>query len=375
MERALKVSVLTCSAVAGATILTLLVGFVPQYEATSLWRPVSTEVRTLSIKDMPQVTTAAPYRGTNVRGLVSHSIKDIATHSTKHKEKASTSAWLTFTTDSVNFYTTYGTQNLTANTSHNNTVPVLPLHEYTDLTPLVSTQPTDYGESFTVDGQPLRWAIQKDNAHTAFNAACSVHAKGYSPPKAALALLAQSHMYNKGILARAQYYKDLIDQAAQRFQLHPALLYAIIQTESNFLPSLVSTQSAMGLMQILPSTAGGEVHTYLHGYPAIVSPEELARPDINIRFGAAYIHLLRTRHLHGIHDKKSQEYCILAAYNMGPNRLLRFFGKTREEAFAAINALNADEVYQRLTTVLPVAETRAYVARVTRRQERFKNFP
>ena len=55
-----------------------------------------------------------------------------------------------------------------------------------------------------------------------------------------------------------RYYEvsdELIRQIALRYDLHPALVKAIIKVESDFDPTAISTSGAMGLMQLKPETA------------------------------------------------------------------------------------------------------------------------
>jgi len=47
----------------------------------------------------------------------------------------------------------------------------------------------------------------------------------------------------------------LIDEASETQQISPALIMAVIRTESNFNPRAVSVAGAQGLMQIMPATA------------------------------------------------------------------------------------------------------------------------
>ena len=56
---------------------------------------------------------------------------------------------------------------------------------------------------------------------------------------------------------------------------------------------------------------------------------------------------------------------------MGPNRFLRLFGKSNEEAVENINAMSAEDLYEDLTQRLPLRETRFYVAKVRRVKEVF----
>ena len=108
------------------------------------------------------------------------------------------------------------------------------------------------------------------------------------------------------------------------------------------------------------------MHRFLYGRPGDVSFDELRVPEINIRYGTAYLHILLTRYFQDVSDPLSREYCAVAAYNMGPNRFLRLYGKTGEEAVARINELSAEQLYEDLTARLPVRETRFYVAKVRR---------
>ncbi|MFL5935535.1 MAG: transglycosylase SLT domain-containing protein, partial [Gaiellaceae bacterium] len=57
-------------------------------------------------------------------------------------------------------------------------------------------------------------------------------------------------------------YKAIVRGHARNYHLNPALLAAVIETESKFRADAKSPSGAIGLMQILPSTAHGiAVHT------------------------------------------------------------------------------------------------------------------
>jgi soluble lytic murein transglycosylase len=86
----------------------------------------------------------------------------------------------------------------------------------------------------------------------------------------------------------------------------PALLAAVIYAESRFVDQ-TSSAGARGLMQITPDTAdtiealsGGETFTY----------EDLADPDLNIRYGSFYLRYL-------LHRYEGNVVAALAAYNAG----------------------------------------------------------
>lgn len=232
---------------------------------------------------------------------------------------------------------------------------------------LVAGQPVRYGEALDMRGRPLRWQ------------GAQALLEGYTLPGPRVGELdfdsfVPLPLFTGGpLLAHADRYRDLVESCARRYNISPALVFAIIHSESTFTLDLVSHRSAMGLMQLLPTTAGDEVHRFLYGSKATISLDELSQPDINIRYGTAYIHILLTRYFGGVHDRRSRELCMLAAYNMGPNRLLRFFGKTPQEAAAAINALSSDELYRVLTTELPIRETRHYVAKVQHYRQAYQS--
>lgn len=163
---------------------------------------------------------------------------------------------------------------------------------------------------------------------------------------------------------RAKRYHDTVKRYADRYQLSPSLVLAIIRAESNFNPYAVSPMQAIGLMQVVPSTAGGEVYSYLNGFTGIPSYEDLMQPDRNIRYGTTYLHLLGSRYFQGVRNKTSRELCIIAAYNGGPGAVLRVFNQNPDLAVSMINSFSSDEIYEKLTTEMPSRESRKYVKTV-----------
>jgi soluble lytic murein transglycosylase len=106
------------------------------------------------------------------------------------------------------------------------------------------------------------------------------------------------------------HYRAIVTGHARNYHLDPALLAAVIYAESKFHADARSSSGAIGLMQLLPSTADGiALHTggsnFRHG--------DLYDPEINVRYGAWYLrHLL---------DKYDDERTALAAYNAGQHNV------------------------------------------------------
>jgi soluble lytic murein transglycosylase-like protein len=119
-------------------------------------------------------------------------------------------------------------------------------------------------------------------------------------------------------------YGAAIARAAERQQLDPFLVAAIVEVESGFRPAAVSPVGAVGLMQVMPQTF------------ADLGGGDAADPATNLRLGCRYLRQLLD--LYG-----GDLELALAAYNAGPGNVARFGG------------------------VPPFSETRRYVERVLAR--------
>jgi soluble lytic murein transglycosylase len=101
-------------------------------------------------------------------------------------------------------------------------------------------------------------------------------------------------------------YSTIVRAHAHNYDLNPALLAAVIDEESKFHADAKSSAGAVGLMQLLPATAKGiAIHT--GGSKFVTS--DLYDPEINVRYGAWYLHHLL--------QKYGDERLALAAYNAG----------------------------------------------------------
>jgi soluble lytic murein transglycosylase len=104
-----------------------------------------------------------------------------------------------------------------------------------------------------------------------------------------------------------QKYTDYVEKAAQDYSLDPALIYAVIRTESNFDPTAQSEAGAYGIMQVMPSSFEWlmEKRDTVGEYTA----EDLFDPEVCIDYGS---YLLKF-----FYDYYGTEQCAVAAYNAG----------------------------------------------------------
>jgi membrane-bound lytic murein transglycosylase C len=167
--------------------------------------------------------------------------------------------------------------------------------------------------------------------------------------------------------ARAHSYLPLVQSAATKWQISPALVMAIMQTESAFNPMAQSHVPAFGLMQIVPGSAGRDASKKVYGKERLLSGAELFKPQTNIELGCAYLHILDRQYLNAVTDPQSRLYCVIAAYNTGAGNVARAFsGNTSvKDAARRINAMSPKQVYAHLRTQLKYEETRNYVQKVT----------
>ncbi len=99
----------------------------------------------------------------------------------------------------------------------------------------------------------------------------------------------------------------LVREAAERHQVDPALVRAVIETESNWNPAAYSRKGAIGLMQLIPTTASR------------FGANDAFNPKQNVDAGVRYLKTLLERY-NGNLD------LALAAYNAGEGAVDRAHG-------------------------------------------------
>ena len=171
------------------------------------------------------------------------------------------------------------------------------------------------------------------------------------------------------IEARARKYQPIVLAHAEEKNLDPALIMAMIHTESFFNPHARSNAPAYGLMQLVPHTAGQEAYQQIYGQKGKLTPQYLYDPTNNIKLGTTYFSMLSNKYMGSILDPDSRTYCAVAAYNAGASNVGRAFipEKSIVKATPVINSMKPNEVYSRLVNSLPARESRSYVRKVLKR--------
>ena len=145
-------------------------------------------------------------------------------------------------------------------------------------------------------------------------------------------------------------YWQTIQRMAQERDLDPYLILALIRQESLFDARARSPAFALGLMQLLPSTAARVAGRY--GMPA-PSNEKLFEPEVNLNLGMQYLKDLLQRY-------SNNWFKAVAAYNAGETAVDRWEKEIVTD--------DIEEFVERI----PYLETRLYVKLVLRNHRIYK---
>jgi len=137
-------------------------------------------------------------------------------------------------------------------------------------------------------------------------------------------------------------YKQQVLEHAQARELDPSLIYGVMRRESLFDPLARSRVGALGLMQLMPSTARHVAQSL-----GMKSPRksDILRVENNIRFGTHYLRTVMNRFDNNV-------ALAAAAYNAGPSNVKRWLPRD--------SVMSADLWVE----TVPYKETRNYVQAV-----------
>lgn len=177
------------------------------------------------------------------------------------------------------------------------------------------------------------------------------------------------------IKTRAEVYKNEVEKYCLKYDVDPALAYAVMQTESSFNPKAKSHVPAYGLMQIVPSSAGQDCAASLKKDFVKPTANYLYEPENNIEMGVHYLHLLKKRYYTKVTDPRSRDLCVIASYNTGAGNVARALrGDTKiSKAIPQINEMSYEELFKYFEKKL-LPETQNYIRKVTERMNEFNKW-
>jgi len=143
-------------------------------------------------------------------------------------------------------------------------------------------------------------------------------------------------------------YAEIVTRAERELLLPRGLLWAVMRQESGFRRAVRSPVGAVGLLQLMPSTAERAANELGEK----LEPRSLTRAYTNLHLGSTYLRKL-------IDSFQGSVPLALAAYNAGPQAVSRWL------AFG--ESLPLDLFVARI----PYEETRTYVARVLSNAARY----
>ena len=169
----------------------------------------------------------------------------------------------------------------------------------------------------------------------------AVLALRWNMPNFAILALSQAKDNHDLSLRFPIVHKNTIFSSAAKEGLEPALIFAVTRQESAFMSNATSSAGALGLMQLMPSTAKMVAKQQKI---KLTDNSSLFHPETNIRLGSSYLRMMLESH-------QKHPVLAIAAYNAGPGRIKQWLPR---------NPLPADNWIE----IIPFQETREYVKNV-----------
>lgn len=151
------------------------------------------------------------------------------------------------------------------------------------------------------------------------------------------------------LLSYPTKYKSEIKKYSDKYNLPASLVASVIKVESNYDKNAISDAGAMGLMQLLPTTAeeiAGKMNMSFE-------KDDLLDVETNIDIGCYYL-----KYLFGLFDGNINN--VLSAYNWGFNNVRMWILKGNVDGYGTI-------------TNIPVNETQNYLKKYRRANYMYSN--
>ena len=148
-------------------------------------------------------------------------------------------------------------------------------------------------------------------------------------------------------------YKEYVQKYAQEYNVDENLIYALIKAESNFNSNAKSSKDAIGLMQLMESTAQDVSKKTDLQISSDELSEKLLEPDININIGTKYLSILI--------QKYGNIEIAITAYNAGIGTVDNWI----EKGIINSDGSNVENI--------PYKETNNYVRKILRDYKIYTN--
>ncbi|TNE69433.1 DUF3393 domain-containing protein [bacterium] len=175
---------------------------------------------------------------------------------------------------------------------------------------------------------------------------------------------------------RAKEHESVIHEFARKNNINPALVFAIVHTESYFNPMAKSPANAYGLMQVVPTSGGRDAYKKVHGKDGVPTADYLFKPKNNVELGTTYMLILLNSYFSGVDDEITREYLTICAYNTGAGNVAKAYNGTFniKKAIPLINKKTSAENYDFLISKLPYKETQDYLKKVSDRKKMYESW-
>ncbi len=158
------------------------------------------------------------------------------------------------------------------------------------------------------------------------------------------------HISTKSASTEKLDFHDIINEKAAMYDIDPSLIKAVIKAESNWDCRAVSRKGAMGLMQLMPSTA------------VEMNVRDPFDPEENIEGGVKYLKHLLERF-------KGDLILALAAYNAGPTTVEKYgyippIAETKQYVQKVLNNYNGKTIYSKSGSSLKKEKKSDYIYKI-----------